>query len=150
MKYRILLIAATAALTIPATTAAAQSWSDILGAVVQSQFNANAGYNSYGYDDRYDSRYQRISQRQAIRIAQSQGIHVSSANRRGQGYDLLGRDRSGARVTLRVDARTGQIVRFDRQWDRRRDDRWERDDRRDDRRWREHRRDRDDDDDDDD
>ncbi|GAA0870387.1 hypothetical protein GCM10009116_22230 [Brevundimonas basaltis] len=150
MKHRILLIAATTALTIPATTVAAQSWSDIIGAVVQSQFNTHAGYNSHGYDHRYDDRYQRISERQAIRIAQSQGIRVSSANRRGPGYDLVGRDRSGSRVTLRVDARTGQIVRLDRHWDRRRDDRWERDDRRDDRRWREHRRDRDDDDDDDD
>lgn len=150
MKYRILLIAATAALTIPATTVAAQSWSDILGAVVQSQVNANAGYNAYGYDDRYDSRYRRLSELQAIRIAQSQGIRVASASRRGSGYDLVGRDRSGARVSLRVDARTGQIVRFDRQWDQRRDDRWDRDDRRHDRRWRENRRDRDDDYDDDD
>lgn len=147
MKYRLLFAAAAAALTIPATTAAAQSWSDVLGAVVQAQ--ANAGYNNQ-YGD-YRESYRRVSQGQAIRIAQSQGVRVRSAVQRGNGYDLVGRDNNGARVTLRVDARTGQIVRFDRQSDRRRDDRWDRDDdRRHDRNGHDHRRDRDDDDDDDD
>lgn len=146
MKYR-LLLAAAAALTIPATSAAAQSWSDILGAVVQAQ--ASGGLNQYGS---YGDPYRRVSQGQAIRIAQSQGIYVRSVNRRGDGYNLVGRDQNGARVTLRVDARTGQIVRFDRQWDRRRDDRWDRDgdDRHRDHDRREHRRDHDDDYDDDD
>ncbi|MDP1913607.1 hypothetical protein [Brevundimonas sp.] len=146
MKYRLLFAAAAAALTIPATTAAAQSWSDILGAVVQAQ--ANSGYNNQ-YGD-YRDPYRRVSQGQAIRIARSQGVQVRSAVQRGNGYDLVGRDSNGARVTLRVDARTGQIVRFDRQSDYRRDDRWDRDDRRHDHDRRDHHRDRDGDDDDDD
>lgn len=143
MKYHLLLAAAVAALAVPATTATAQSWSDIVGAVVQTQING--GYNQYGA---YGDPYRRVSQGQAIRIAQSQGVSVRSATWRGNGYDVVGRDGNGARVTLRVDARTGQIVRFDRQWDRRRDDGWDRGDGRRHRDWRQHRRDHDDDDDD--
>ncbi|WP_339915148.1 hypothetical protein [uncultured Brevundimonas sp.] len=159
MKYRHFLAAAAAvALTIPATTAAAQSWPEILGAVVQAQTNNgyNNGYNQYGdyrdnqYGD-YRNAYGRVSQRQAIQIAQRQGVRVQSVNQRGNHYDLVGRDNYGQRVSLRVDARTGQISRFDRQQDRRNNGRWNRDDqnhrehdRRDHRR--DHQRDHDDDD----
>ncbi len=159
MTYRPLLAAAAAAaLMIPATTAAAQSWPEILGAVVQAQASSsyspyNGQYNGRYDDNRYGDRrdnHRRISERQAIRIAQRQGVRVQSANRRGNHYDLVGRANNGQRVSLRVDARTGQITRFYRQRAHRDNDRWDRDDRsyRDHDR-RDHRRDRDHDDDDD-
>ena len=47
MTYRPLLAAAAAvALMIPATSAAAQSWPEILGAVVQAQTSSSS--NPYG------------------------------------------------------------------------------------------------------
>ena len=138
MTSRPLLAAAAAvALMIPATSAAAQSWPEILGAVVQAQTSSsyspyNGQYNGRYDDNRYGDRrdsHRRISERQAIRIAQRQGVRVQSANRRGNHYDMIGRTDNGQRVSLRVDARTGQITRFERARDRRNNDRWDRDDR---------------------
>ncbi len=147
MKVRILLVAAAAAVILPAGAASAQSLQDLANVFVQAQTGGQYQNNGRYYDDRsYDNR--RISQGQAIRIARNQGVRVREVSQRGNGFDIVGRDRDGARVTLRVNARTGQITRFDRQWDNRRDDRWDRDDRNHDRDRRDNRRDRDDDDDD--
>lgn len=134
MKYRFLpAIAAAAAVAIPASGATAQSAWDILNAVARAQ-----AYQDY--------RYRFVSERQAVRIAQRQGVRVERVNRAGPTYHIRGRDRFGARIDMRIDVRTGQIVRFDRRDDRRR---WDRD-RWDDDRWERRDRDRWDDDDDDD
>ncbi len=159
MKNRLMLAAAVVALAVPAA-ASAQSLPDIIGAIAQAQFGGRYDQNArYGQNSRYDQYgqygqngaygYGRISQSQAIRIAQSQGVRVQSASRRGNSYDLAGRDNNGQQVVLRIDARTGQIVGFDRQWDRRQDRRWDNDERHRDHDRRDHGRDHDDHDDDD-
>lgn len=154
MKHRFLLAAAVVAFAAPAAGASAQSWPDIIGAIAQSQVGArydqNNRYDQYGRYGGYGDSYRRISEGQAIRIAQRQGIRVQSATRRGDSYDLAGRDDNGQRVVLRIDARTGQIVGFDRQWDRGQNRRWDRDDRHREHDRRDHRRGHDDHDDEDD
>ena len=162
MKHRLLLAAAVVAFAVPAA-ASAQSWPDIIGAIAQSQLGGRYDQNSrYGQNSRYDQYgqygqsgaygYGRVSQAQAIRIAQKQGVRVQSATRRGNSYELTGRDDNGRRVLLRIDARTGQIVGFDRQWDRNQTRRWDNGDRHSEHDRRDHGRghDRGDDDDDDD
>ena len=145
MKHRILLAAAAiAAFALPAAGASAQSLPDIIGAIAQSQLGVRYGqtnpydpYGQYGYgqsgyrqNGQYGAYgYGQVSQSQAIRIAQSQGIRVQSATRLGGSYAITGRDDNGQRVTLRIDGRTGQIVDVNRQWDRGDDGRWDRADR---------------------
>lgn len=140
MKHRILLAAAAiAAFAVPAAGASAQSLPDIIGAIAQSQLGARYGqtnpYDPYGQggyrqNGQYgDYGYGRVSQSQAIRIAQSQGVRVQSATSLGGSYAITGRDDNGQRVTLRIDGRTGQIVDVNRQWDRGGDGRWDRADR---------------------
>ena len=121
-----------------------QSLPGIIGAIAQSQLGVRYGqtdpydpYGQYGYgqsgyrqNGQYGAYgYGRVSQSQAIRIAQSEGIQVQSATRLGGSYAITGRDDNGQRVTLRIDGRTGQIVDVNRQWDRGDDGRWDRADR---------------------
>ena len=110
MKHRILLGAAIAAFAIPAAGASAQSLPDIIGAIAQSQLGARYGqtdpygpYGQYGYgqsgyrqNGQYGAYgYGRVSQSQAIRIAQSEGIQVQSATSLGGSYAITGRDDNG-------------------------------------------------------
>lgn len=162
MKHRILLGAAIAAFAIPAAGASAQSLPDIIGAIAQSQLGVRYGQTDpYGQDsyrqDGYRQNgqygaygYGRVSQSQAIRIAQSEGIQVQSARSLGGSYAITGRDDNGQRVTLRIDGRTGQIVDVNRQWDRGDEGRWDRSDRHREQDRRHHGRSHDDDDDDND
>ena len=169
MKHRILLAAAIAAFTIPAAGASAQSLPGIIGAIAQSQLGVRYGqtnpygpHGQYGYgqsgygqsgyrqNGQYGAYgYGRVSQSQAIRIAQNEGIQVQSATSLGGNYAITGRDDNGQRVTLRIDGRTGQIVDVNRQWDRGDDGRWDRADRHREHDRRHHGRSHDDDDNDD-
>lgn len=74
-------------------------------------------YEGRGYDrreDRRDDRYERrreLSEREAVRIARSEGLReVDDVLRTRRTFRVIGADRRGRDIRVEIDRRTGEVL----------------------------------------